>query len=79
MVLHRVHRDQLDVHSRGPEARTPQRPGAVRTQVPTLLINSRHDPATSHESASAVQRQQGRAAVLVTYEGLTAAIQPVSR
>ena len=52
-----------------PEARNPQRPGTMRTQVPTLLLNSRHDPATSHENATAVQRQQGQAAVLVTYEG----------
>ncbi|RMB81107.1 transporter [Streptomyces shenzhenensis] len=53
----------------GPETHTPQRPGTMRTQVPTLLINSRHDPSTSHENATSVQRQQGQAAVLVTYEG----------
>ncbi|MFJ8941512.1 alpha/beta fold hydrolase [Streptomyces sp. NPDC102365] len=52
-----------------PDARDPQRPGTMRTHVPTLLLNSRHDPATSHENATAVQRQQGDAAVLVTYEG----------
>ncbi|MBQ0826485.1 alpha/beta fold hydrolase [Streptomyces tagetis] len=52
-----------------PEARNPQRPGTMRTRVPTLLLNSRHDPATPHENATAVQRQQGEAAVLATYEG----------
>jgi pimeloyl-ACP methyl ester carboxylesterase len=52
-----------------PEAVTPQRPGTMRTTVPTLLLNSRHDPATSLENATAVHRQQPRSTVLVTYEG----------
>ncbi|NJP99858.1 alpha/beta fold hydrolase [Streptomyces zingiberis] len=52
-----------------PEARNPQRPGTMRTHVPTLLLNTRYDPATPHESATAVQRRQGKAAVLATYEG----------
>ncbi|MBT3154949.1 alpha/beta fold hydrolase [Streptomyces sp. CHD11] len=52
-----------------PEASTPQQPGAMRTKVPTLLINSRHDPSTSHENAASVHRRQRGATVLVTYEG----------
>ncbi|MBP2338860.1 pimeloyl-ACP methyl ester carboxylesterase [Saccharothrix coeruleofusca] len=52
-----------------PDTRTPQRPGAMRTAVPTLLLNSGHDPSTPHEWAVAVRRQQPRSTVLVTYEG----------
>ncbi|SDG21492.1 alpha/beta hydrolase fold [Lentzea fradiae] len=52
-----------------PEARTPQRPGVMRTSVPVLLLNNRYDPSTPHEWAVSVRRQQPHATVLVTYEG----------
>ncbi|GIE93086.1 alpha/beta hydrolase [Paractinoplanes rishiriensis] len=47
----------------------PQRPVRVRTEIPLLLVNSRHDPATGWEGARNVERQLGRHGVLVTYEG----------
>ncbi|WP_285637777.1 alpha/beta fold hydrolase [Lentzea sp. NBRC 102530] len=53
----------------GPDARLPQRPGVMRTELPALLLNSRHDPATPHDEAMSVRRRQRDATVFVTYEG----------
>jgi alpha-beta hydrolase superfamily lysophospholipase len=47
----------------------PQRVLHVRTSIPLLLLNSRHDPATGYNWALAVARQLGRGGVLVTYQG----------
>jgi pimeloyl-ACP methyl ester carboxylesterase len=41
----------------------------VRTSIPVLLLNSRHDPATGINWARGVERQLGRHGVLVTYRG----------
>jgi pimeloyl-ACP methyl ester carboxylesterase len=41
----------------------------VRTSVPLLLLNSRHDPATGLNWARSVERQLGRHGVLVVYQG----------
>lgn len=53
----------------GPDAQAPQRPAVMRTELPALLLNSRHDPATPHDEAMSVRRQQRNATVFVTYEG----------
>jgi pimeloyl-ACP methyl ester carboxylesterase len=47
----------------------PQHVLHVRTSIPLLLLNSRHDPATGYNWAQAVARQLGRHGVLVTYQG----------
>jgi pimeloyl-ACP methyl ester carboxylesterase len=47
----------------------PQHVLHVRTSIPLLLLNSRHDPATGYNWALEVERQLGRHGVLVTYEG----------
>nr|WP_245715724.1 alpha/beta hydrolase [Micromonospora peucetia] len=47
----------------------PQHRLRVRTDVPLLLANSRHDPASGHNWATNVSRQLGRSGVLLTYEG----------
>ncbi|MER7967442.1 alpha/beta fold hydrolase [Streptomyces sp. NPDC096080] len=52
-----------------PDADTPQHVSVMDTEVPTLLLNSKHDPATSYENAASVRRQQVLGTVLVTYEG----------
>ena len=47
----------------------PQHRPQIRTAVPILLLNSRHDPATGLNWARTVERQLGRDGVLVTYDG----------
>jgi pimeloyl-ACP methyl ester carboxylesterase len=47
----------------------PQHDLHVRTAIPLLLLNSRHDSATGWNWAHHVERQLGRHGVLVTYEG----------
>lgn len=47
----------------------PQHRLRVRTDVPLLLANTRHDPASGHNWATNVARQLGRSGVLLTYEG----------
>jgi alpha-beta hydrolase superfamily lysophospholipase len=47
----------------------PQHTPRVRTAIPVLLLNSRHDPATGYNWAWNVARQLGRHGVLVTYAG----------
>jgi alpha-beta hydrolase superfamily lysophospholipase len=47
----------------------PQHVLRVRTSIPLLLLNSRHDPATGYNWALSVAHQLGRHGVLVTYEG----------
>jgi pimeloyl-ACP methyl ester carboxylesterase len=47
----------------------PQHRLRVRTDVPLLIANSRHDPASGHNWATNVSRQLGRSGVLLTYEG----------
>jgi hypothetical protein len=47
----------------------PQHTLRVRTSVPILVANSLHDPGTPYTWATAVARQLGRDARLVTYEG----------
>lgn len=47
----------------------PQHRLRVRTRTPLLLINARHDPASGHNWATEVERQLGRAGVLLTYDG----------
>ncbi|GIF09662.1 peptidase [Actinoplanes siamensis] len=42
---------------------------AVRTDVPVLLINARHDPRTAYQWARHVAAELGRHGRLVTYEG----------
>jgi pimeloyl-ACP methyl ester carboxylesterase len=53
---------------RGPAAVNPQAPLSPAV-VPTLLINSRHDPATPYAWARSVAAQLGPPATLVTYDG----------
>jgi pimeloyl-ACP methyl ester carboxylesterase len=52
----------------GPVA-NPQHRLHVRTGIPLLLVNSRHDPATGWNWARNVERQLGEHGVLLTYEG----------
>ncbi|MEU8816979.1 alpha/beta hydrolase [Actinoplanes sp. NPDC048796] len=52
-----------------PHVTNPQHDLDVRTRVPLLLLNSRHDPATGINWARNVERQLGSRGVLVTYEG----------
>jgi pimeloyl-ACP methyl ester carboxylesterase len=47
----------------------PQHVLHVRTSIPLLLLNSRHDPASGYNWALGVARQLGRRGVLVTYQG----------
>jgi pimeloyl-ACP methyl ester carboxylesterase len=47
----------------------PQRPLAPARTGPVLLVNARHDPATSYGWARNVAAQLGPAATLLTYEG----------
>lgn len=47
----------------------PQHVLRVRTSIPLLLLNSRHDPATGYNWAVEAARQLGRHGVLVTYQG----------
>jgi len=47
----------------------PQHDLRVRTTIPLLLLNSRHDSATGWNWARGVERQLGRHGVLVTYLG----------
>ncbi|SNY45530.1 alpha/beta hydrolase [Paractinoplanes atraurantiacus] len=52
-----------------PRVTNPQHDLDVRTRVPLLLLNARHDPATGLNWARNVERQLGQRGVLVTYEG----------
>jgi pimeloyl-ACP methyl ester carboxylesterase len=52
----------------GPVA-NPQHVLRVRTDIPLLLLNSRHDAATGWNWAHSVERQLDSRGVLVTYEG----------
>lgn len=47
----------------------PQRPINTRTDVPVLVVNSLHDPATVYPWAVNVARQLGHSGRLLTYEG----------
>ncbi len=47
----------------------PQHRLKVRTAVPLLVVNNRHDPVTGHAMAANVARQLGRHGRLFTYEG----------
>jgi pimeloyl-ACP methyl ester carboxylesterase len=48
----------------------------LRAAPKILMINARHDPATSHAWASDVHRQTGDRTVLVTYDGWGHAVYP---